>query len=122
MATATCASTLLAALCTALPCRACTPWPQRNNASTPPPGQVKSSGLTNQTQWWTGQLPGMPLGGSFGGNGGMSGALGGGSVLVHCGGYDKHNDRFTSDCFAIAASADGTMEVKAAPSLPRHLA
>ena len=78
---------------TALPRRACTQWPQRNNASTLPPGQVKSMGLTNQTQWWTGQLPDLPLGRTFGGSSGMSGALGGGSVLVHCGGYDEYNLR-----------------------------
>ena len=51
----------------------------------------------------------------------MSGALGGGSVLVHCGGYDSYNSQYTSDCFTVAAAADGALEINSAAPLPRKL-
>ena len=52
----------------------------------------------------------------------MSGALGGGSVLVHCGGYDTESQRYTRDCFVMAVTADGTLQLSAAAPLPRRLA
>ena len=69
-------------------------------------------------------MPDMPLGRNLGAFGGMAGALGGGSVLVHCGGYDFYNNQHTSDCFTMAIAAENgaiQVEVSVAAPLPRKL-